>query len=95
MTALLAARGIGVPETMRVVGFDNRAAARHFDPPIPTSAPDFERLGETACGLLIEAMATGDLTPRTTLLDVPLLIHKPLSGRVRSNGTAISQGQRV
>lgn len=97
MAGVLAARGVRVPEAMRVVGFDNRAAARYFDPPIPTSAPDFERLGETACGLLIEAMATGKVAPSTTLLDVPLLIRKPMSDLIQGNGATIShsQGQRV
>lgn len=78
LVALLKARGVRVPEKMRVVGFDNRSTARYFDPPIPTSAPDFERLGETACDLLLEAIETGTQQTRTTLLDVPLLIRKPL-----------------
>jgi LacI family transcriptional regulator len=95
LIALLMARGVHVPDGVRVVGFDNRAAASYFDPPIPTSAPDFERMGDVACGLLIEAIETGSAAPRTVLLDVPLLIRKryavapPANGRgARIVGTA-------
>jgi DNA-binding LacI/PurR family transcriptional regulator len=74
-----------------VVGFDNRSTARHFDPPIPTSAPDFERMGETACDLLLGTIETGILQPRTVLLDVPLLIRKSLSTAApdRNGSTAV------
>lgn len=79
LIALLMSRGVPVPEEMRVVGFDNRSVARHFHPPIPTSDPDFERLGETACRLLLDAMQSGEAAPRTVYLDAPLLIRKRLA----------------
>ena len=54
LITLLRAHGGYVSEKLRIVGFDNRSVARHFYPPIPTSDPDFERLGETACRLLLD-----------------------------------------
>jgi GntR family transcriptional regulator of arabinose operon len=92
LVTLLQARGIRVPETIRVVGFDNRSTARHFDPPIPTSSPDFERLGETACDLLLEAIESEKTQPRTVLLDVPLLIRKSFSAGISNNGSSVGNG---
>lgn len=91
LVALLKERGVRVPEKMRVVGFDNRSTARYFDPPIPTSAPDFERMGEIACDLLLEAIETANRQPRTVLLDVPLLVRKGIYALVDKNGKNASQ----
>jgi DNA-binding LacI/PurR family transcriptional regulator len=72
----LTARRVAVPDQITVVGFDNRAAARRFHPAFPTTNPDFQRLGEMACELLIEGLETGNLMPRTLMLEVPLLIRR-------------------
>ncbi|MBC7806145.1 MAG: substrate-binding domain-containing protein [Akkermansiaceae bacterium] len=92
LVTLLKSRGVRVPEDMRVVGFDNRSTARYFDPPIPTSAPDFERLGETACDLLLESIESPVVHPRTVVLDVPLLIRRAVSVPAERNGTHANHG---
>jgi GntR family transcriptional regulator of arabinose operon len=92
LVTLLKMRGIRVPQDMRVVGFDNRSMARYFDPPIPTSAPDFERLGETACDLLLEAIESETPQSRTVMLDVPLLIRKAISVAAGRNGKNSDHG---
>lgn len=75
---ILASSGIRVPEDVRVVGFDNREAARRHRPPLPTTNPDFERMGEIACDLLTEAIDGGAISNRTYVLDVPLLVRRSL-----------------
>lgn len=75
---LIEARGLRVPEDIRVTGFDNRSVARRFHPSFPTSSPDFERLGEIACDQLLNAIeATGDgAAARSYLLEAPLHIRR-------------------
>lgn len=90
LVTLLKARGIRVPNDMCVVGFDNRSTARYFDPPIPTSAPDFERLGEAACNLLLESIESVVRNPRTVVLDVPLLIRRAISVPENKNGIDVN-----
>jgi len=78
----LAARRVRVPEGMCVVGFDNREAARRFRPSFATTSPDFERMGEIACELLLEGVERGALAPQTYVLETPLLLrrtHEPAS----------------
>ena len=72
---LLMLQGRQVPEDITVVGFDNRTVARRFQPPFATTNPNFERMGEIACDLLIDAIENKNTAPRTQILDVPLLIR--------------------
>jgi GntR family transcriptional regulator of arabinose operon len=73
---LLRARGVCVPGDIRVTGFDNREAARRFRPAFATTNPDFERMGEVACDLLLDSMEAGALNPCTYILEVPLLLRR-------------------
>jgi DNA-binding LacI/PurR family transcriptional regulator len=89
---LIEARGLRVPEDIRVTGFDNRSVARRFHPSFPTSRPDFERLGEIACDLLLDAIeATGDAAPRSYLLEAPLHIRRVETRRGAAVGTAAAK----
>ena len=89
---LIEARGLRVPEDIRVTGFDNRSVARRFHPSFPTSSPDFERLGEIACDLLLDAIeATGDAAPRSYLLEAPLHIRRVETRRGAAVGTAAAK----
>lgn len=72
---LLQQRGLRVPEDMAVFGFDNLEAGRHFQPTFPTTQPDFLRLGELACRLLLNQITAGARSPRTYILPVPLLLR--------------------
>lgn len=73
---LLHVRGVRVPDDIRVTGFDNREAARRFRPAFATTNPDFERMGEIACDLLLDGIEAGALIPRSHILDVPLLVRR-------------------
>ncbi|WP_309717471.1 GntR family transcriptional regulator [Armatimonas sp.] len=64
--------GIAVPEEVRVAGFDNYEAGRFFQPPFPTTAPEFIRLGETAVELLDEQIRGLTTPPRTILLSATI-----------------------
>jgi len=68
--------GFRVDEQIRIAGFDNRDVARHFRPPFPTTAPDFERMGAMACDLLLDALEGGGESQRTYVLDVPMVVSR-------------------
>lgn len=77
---VLEARGLRCPEDVRVFGFDNRADARRYRTPFPTTNPDFGLMGEIACDALIDEVETGVCTHRTYLLQVPVLLDRLASG---------------
>ncbi|WP_309715054.1 substrate-binding domain-containing protein [Armatimonas sp.] len=72
---LLQQRGLRVPEDMTVFGFDNLEIGRHFQPAFPTTQPDFQRMGELACNVLLNGIASGELPQQTYVLPVPLLLR--------------------
>jgi GntR family transcriptional regulator of arabinose operon len=76
MIEFLTRRGVRVPEEMTVVGFDNRVVAKRIRQLVATTAPDFERMGEIGCNLLLQIIETGISEPRTVVLDAPLLIRR-------------------
>jgi LacI family transcriptional regulator len=57
--AALAEAGVGVPEEMALVGFDDIPAARLVAPPLTTIAQYPERLGARCAQLLLERLAGG------------------------------------
>ncbi|GDX41118.1 hypothetical protein LBMAG21_14100 [Armatimonadota bacterium] len=67
-------RGVGSPDEIQVAGFDNEPIiTRLFRPLMPTSKPDFIRLGEFAVETL-EAISAGNSShTRTYTYPVPLL----------------------
>lgn len=73
--------GVSVPRDMIVTGFDNQAVARRYQPAFPTTAPDFERMGELAGETLLNALAAGMQPVQTYILPVPLLIRPHLMRR--------------
>jgi len=72
---ILSSRGIPVPAGVAVAGFDNLAVARRYRPAFPTTAPDFEQMGEIACQTLLDSLAAGTRPVQTYILPVPLLIR--------------------
>jgi DNA-binding LacI/PurR family transcriptional regulator len=73
-------RGVRVPEQVQVVGFDHLEVARRFRPAFPTTNPDFVRMGEIACDLLLRAVETGEAPPEVYMLEVPLATHRHPAG---------------
>lgn len=69
--------GVGVPEEIRVVGFDDLESTHFFQPTFPTSQPDFARLGEIAVEILDDWLSGRQKTPRTYILPVPVLWREP------------------
>jgi len=77
LVELLEARGRQVPGDVTVFGFDNLHVARRFRPAFPTTDPDFERLGEIGCEMLLDAMASGaQQRIEQRVLAVPLLTER-------------------
>ncbi|MDR3708474.1 MAG: GntR family transcriptional regulator [Capsulimonadaceae bacterium] len=72
---LLRMRGVRVPEQVCVTGFDNLDMARLFRPNITTTRPEFHRMGELACSVLLEQMSGENTSPRTYVLEAPLLVR--------------------
>ncbi len=72
---ILSGRGIPVPAGVTVTGFDNQAVARRYRPAFPTTAPNFEQMGEIACETLLDSLAAGTQPVQTYILPVPLLIR--------------------
>lgn len=65
--------GIVVPDDLLIVGFDNLPIARSFDPPFPTSNPDFHAMGVQAVHLVLQR-ASGRLDPDVTcILPAPII----------------------
>lgn len=69
--------GIVVPDDLLIVGFDNLPIARSFDPPFPTSNPDFHAMGVQAVHLVLQR-ASGRLDP-----DVTCILPAPIIERTR------------
>jgi len=64
--------GIGVPERLSVVGFDDIELAAYTSPPLTTVAQPKEAIGTGAAGLLLERLREGRVEPRRTVLQPAL-----------------------
>jgi len=64
--------GIGVPEQMSLVGFDDIELAAYTSPPLTTVAQPKEAIGTGAAGLLLERLREGRVEPRRTILQPAL-----------------------
>jgi LacI family repressor for deo operon, udp, cdd, tsx, nupC, and nupG len=69
--------GIGVPELLSIVGFDDIRFARHMDPPLTTIAQPMRRIGEGAVRLLLGILAGGGdaETPESVTLPHQLVVR--------------------
>lgn len=79
--------GVRVHDDISVVGFDNRVEARRFHVPFFTTQPDFERMGEIACRILLDRVAGRDPVLRTYVLPVPLLARRARPTHVGAHTT--------
>ena len=53
----LRTRGLSVPGSVSIVGFDDIPEAEHLDPPLTTMRQDFHQLGEDIMGLVLHTLA--------------------------------------
>lgn len=67
--------GKRVPDDVSIVGFDDIALARYFDPPLTTVMQPKEQLGFEAISLLLEQLKNPDALPRTIILSTELVIR--------------------
>jgi DNA-binding LacI/PurR family transcriptional regulator len=72
-------RGRGVPQDVAVVGFDDIAAAAHFNPPLTTVQQDTQRAGEMLVDNLLQIIAGG--TPESTLIEPRLVVRASCGSR--------------
>lgn len=75
--AYLRSQGVAVPGEIIVAGFDN-LKEDDWDEPIPTTQPDFARMGERAGELLLERIASGKQNETEIVLPCPLLLPQGL-----------------
>lgn len=97
LTALSAIRalkdlGLGVPDDVSVVGFDDISLARQVTPSLTTVRQPVLELGRLAARRVIEAAAGDSEVPRRTLLPVQL-IDRETTGSVERGSIAISEVQ--
>jgi DNA-binding LacI/PurR family transcriptional regulator len=72
-------RGLGVPQDVAVVGFDDIAAAAHFHPPLTTVQQDTQRAGEMLVDNLLRLIA-GE-TPESALIEPHLAVRASCGSR--------------
>lgn len=66
-------RGVAVPGTVAVVGFDDSVAARKARPPLTTVRQPVERMAAAMAGLLVEELDGGGSWPASKVFE-PLLV---------------------
>ncbi|MCW3050944.1 MAG: transcriptional regulator, GntR family [Chthonomonadales bacterium] len=78
LTQALIHLGVGVPEEIRLAGFDSEPLiTRFFRPLFPTSKPDFVRMGALAVEELARQMSVTTGHPRTYYYPVPVVWREP------------------
>jgi LacI family transcriptional regulator len=70
-----AAGGVRVPEDVAVVGFDDIALGRLYDPALTTVHQPMRMLGERACTRLLDRIAEPGLSPAVELLPTELVLR--------------------
>ncbi|MEU8522927.1 LacI family DNA-binding transcriptional regulator [Streptomyces sp. NPDC048577] len=74
--AALRAAGRTVPDDVAVVGFDDIPMARHTEPPLTTVRQPMRRMGETAAGLLLAALAGEVIPSEPVVLPTELVVRR-------------------
>jgi len=71
----LASRGLGVPEDVAIVGYDDLGVAEHTQPPLTTLHNPIGQMVTEAVRLLVEAIDDGQSAPRRVIF-VPELVRR-------------------
>ena len=74
-------RGLGIPERLSVVGFDDIPEAAHFWPPLTTVLQDFTELGRRSVERLVAEIEGGDEPGPVSIL--PELVVRASTARAR------------
>ena len=67
--------GIGVPQDVAVVGFDDIFPGSQHEPPLTTVHQPMRMLGERACARLLDRIADPGLSPTVELLPTELVLR--------------------
>ena len=78
-------RGVGVPNQMSIVGFDDIPVAALTTPPLTTVAQPAYELGRTAATLILNRLATPDVLPQQITLGCKFIVR----GTTAHRGTYI------
>jgi LacI family transcriptional regulator len=73
--------GVGVPERVSVVGFDDLSASSMSSPPLSTIRVPKRQIARRAFRSLIQAMEEGKSVPEKTLLSGELILRGSVAGR--------------
>ncbi len=76
--------GVGIPEELSLVGFDDVPTAAMVTPPLTTVRQPLQMIGSAATKMLLGRIA-GDVYPATAQLLAPELIVRESTCRVRSD----------
>ena len=71
----LAEAGVGVPDKVSVVGFDDQPEAAYFAPPVTTVPQDFDEVGLLALKLLLDQIADRS-TDKRHLVEPRLVVRQ-------------------
>lgn len=69
-------QGVGVPEKMAIIGFDDIEIAARLDVPLTTVAQQREEMGRRATRLLLDMIRSNGATPRGIVLETHLVVRK-------------------
>jgi GntR family transcriptional regulator of arabinose operon len=72
----LLARGLRIPEDVRIVGMDDVAYASLLPVPLTTMHQPCREIGMAAMSLMLERVSRPDMPARHVLLDCPLIVRK-------------------
>ncbi|MBI4025343.1 MAG: GntR family transcriptional regulator [Verrucomicrobia bacterium] len=67
--------GVKIPQDIAVAGFDDLQETARTDPPLTTVAQPMERIGAEAARLLIQRMEHKNLSPKSVVLPVQLVVR--------------------
>jgi DNA-binding LacI/PurR family transcriptional regulator len=74
--AALREAGLGVPEDISMIGFDDIPWAQFSDPPLTTIRLPAQKLARTACVVLMDLLEGKEPPTRRLILDTELVIRK-------------------
>ncbi|MDD5704382.1 MAG: GntR family transcriptional regulator [Kiritimatiellae bacterium] len=86
--AYLRSRGVRVPEQIAVAGFDDLQNAVLTEP-LPSTRPDFVRVGELATEMLLERIQSRSREIASAVLTCPLVLHDGAPGVPAPPGVAV------
>ncbi len=73
----LTARGVRIPDKIRITGFDNHLQGQHYRIPFPTTDPDFQQMGQTAVDLIDQMAQGAETLPESVQMNGRVVWREP------------------